>query len=111
MLLTNVIQNNEKLSELLLIDLAHVYNNHPVFFISVAHYFFNLVRSPAIAQLAHCHHLKIQKNFIETISLLLHKVIKEAKPYYAIWVVEILSEIVMNDEASVSETQRQEYYE
>ena len=42
--------------------------------------------------------------------ILLHKIIKEGKSYLAIWVVEVLSEVVANSDPALTEPELQACY-
>jgi hypothetical protein len=81
---------------LLLIDLNEIYESHAVYFISACHYFLNVAKTAALGQLSQINNIKIKKDFISTLMILLHKAIKEFKSYHVVWIIEILSEIVMN---------------
>jgi hypothetical protein len=87
LLLANVTECSPRLSELLLVELPNIYNEHQVYFVSTCHYLLRTVRTTALKDLLNCRNIKLKKGFIETLDILLQKIIKEDKSYYALWVL------------------------
>lgn len=76
LLLTNVLSNNQKITELILIELPKIYDDHPVYLTAVCHYLLKIVKQKSLKDIMQCVSLKSRHTFIDTMGLLLLKVIK-----------------------------------
>ena len=81
LLLSNILETHAKLSELLLVELPRIYNEHQIYFVSICNYLLKAVRGNSLRN------AKLRHSFLDIVGALLVKSIKENRSYHAIWAV------------------------